>query len=190
MSFQISQEVRDKSIRLRQLARRTPNEYIGKLGSRAKAVLIRDHIADVEIRDGRWRLLSDERVGGNDIAPLPIEYMMAGVALCEGAQLVYNSIETGITFDSAEVFANSHMKRGPWVGLVPNKGFDFVDIEIKMVSKEKLEKIIELAKLSEARCPAYNSLIHPVKTNTKVFVNGTLAEQHSSSNAPLAENSS
>ena len=110
-------------------------------------------------------------VGGQNVAPTPLEFLLAGAVGCYAAVFAFYAAKLGVTYDSFEAVARTHMDvRGHMMPDAPPSGFQTVTLEINIVSDAPPEKLKEIERLSLEGCPGINTLRHPVPVETRLTV--------------------
>lgn len=105
--------------------------------------------------------------GGDNTAPNPLAYFVAGAASCLTMQYVRVAMATGIKIDGLELMARAHSSRrlrGSFTDMI---------YEVRIESKESPAKIIDLGKEAEDMCFAHQTLLKAgVKMTTVIHLNG------------------
>lgn len=113
--------------------------------------------------------------GGENRGPRPLEYFLAGFALCQQVIYAKNALATGIEFTDLSMEAHGDVDPRGVLGV---GGVDpgFVDDEITYTtyieSPATRDEVRELVDLAERHCPAHASLREPVTFDRQVVVNG------------------
>jgi uncharacterized OsmC-like protein len=126
----------------------------------------------VEPRSGFKFIISEPRhVGGQLIAPTPLEFLLSGAVGCYAAVFAFYAAKLGVAYDSFEAVARTTMDvRGHMMPDAPPSGFQAVTIDISVVSDAPAEKLEEVERLSLAGCPGINTLRHPVPVESRLTV--------------------
>ena len=103
-----------------------------------------------------------EHIGGQNKSPRPLEYFLAGVGFCFASILSRSAADMGLNLDSVEIGI-----RGTTRFYV---GIEEVKLLVSVTSNEPREKIEELIKLADQRCPAEQTLRRPVKVTTELVL--------------------
>jgi uncharacterized OsmC-like protein len=146
----------------------------------AKVEFVKDHLQRVEIRKGKFVIFGDEPkrmaglpIGGENSAPAPFEYFVAGFAMCAAAQYLWQIADLDLKVDD---FSLEVTTQGKWTPILPD-GVDegshihLAQVTVHMESEESDEDILELARLAHLHCPAHQSLVHEVDVKTQVMLN-------------------
>lgn len=102
-------------------------------------------------------------VGGRDIAPWPLEYLLGGALGCFAAVYAFYASLLDVAYDEFEVTAKTWIDvRGHVIPGAPPSGFQKVELEIRVLSDAPLEKLREVERLALAGCPGIDTLRSPV----------------------------
>ena len=130
-------------------------------------------------RSGHKFIISEPvHVGGQNCAPSPLEFLLAGAVGCYAAVFAFYAAKLGVTYDSFEAVARTEFDvRGHMIADAPSSAFQGVTITISVVSDTPAEKLNEVERLSFEGCPGINTLRQPVPVATKLTVTRPKAEQ-------------
>src|SRR5215468_10583240 len=121
-------------------------------------------------------------VGGQNVAPTPLEFMLAGAVGCYAAVFAFYAAKMGVTFDSFEAVARTDFDvRGHMMPDAPPSGFQRMTIDMRIVSDAPAETLHEIERLALAGCPGIATLRNPVE------VRSTLAVTHAGTASVEAE---
>lgn len=114
----------------------------------------------------RFEVGHDEPVelGGTDGAPNPVEAVLAALGSCQA--IVYRAYASvlGLRLDEVRVDAIGDVDLRGLLGAAPvAAGLQRVSFRTRLVSPEPEEKLRELARLVEARCPVLDTLRLPIE---------------------------
>ncbi len=123
--------------------------------------------------DGKHIFWTDEpkNRGGEDTAPAPLPYFIAGAASCFLMQCVKVAGYRMIDVDDVEVTCVGRFDRR--VG----EGFREIVYEVKVKGAEDLAKVREMVSEAERMCFAHRTLSKAVKTRLRLYYNGRLVEE-------------
>ncbi len=149
-----------------------------------EARLVNDYLKVAHARN--FTIVSDEPVesGGNNLAPQPTEYFLAGVAFCELSIYARYAALLGVKVDSIDITIKGRLSPEVfWTRMrigqkIPQ--FRQITIETKIRSPETPDRVKELVTEVEGRCPLYNSLINPLPVETVIYHNDEKLEVHES----------
>ena len=127
----------------------------------------------VECRKSGFKFIISEpvHVGGQNVAPTPLEFLLAGAVGCYAAVFAFYAAKLGVSYERFEAVARTTMDvRGHMMADAPPSGFQTVTIDISVVSDAPAEKLKEIERLSLAGCPGINTLRRPVPVETRLTV--------------------
>jgi len=101
-------------------------------------------------------------MGGNGLAPDPIQYCLFGLAACFAGTFMSMATTMGIRIQSLMVSAENCMNLGKTLGLTDNPIVENVKITTSVKSDAKEEQLRELERLARERCPGVHCLINPI----------------------------
>jgi len=153
-------------------AERNPGKFV-KL--HAKVNFVDGHLMTVDVRHGTYRVVTDEpaQYGGNDIAPAPLEYFVAGFALCEAAQYLWQIADMELDVDDIALEVKTANSWSPVLpeGTEETPELSRITLNVWVESSEPRERIEELVRRSARHCPAHNSLEKPLTIKTNLHLN-------------------
>jgi uncharacterized OsmC-like protein len=113
--------------------------------------------------------------GGENRGPRPLEYFLAGFAVCQQVLYAKNALATGIEFSDLTVEVSGDVDPRGVLG-VGDTPPGFVDDEITYTthieSEATPDEIRELVGFAEERCPAHAALREPMAFDREVILNG------------------
>ncbi len=127
--------------------------------------------AEVQIETGKVALEADQPgfLGGSGSAPGPMIYCLYGVASCFAATFATIAAKEGIELTKLKVIAESHVDLSQSMGLSDNPTVDKVTFKVLCEAKAGKEKIEELKKLAQERCPAVYCLTTPIPLRVELI---------------------
>ena len=130
------------------------------------------------VRTREFSFESDEpatMAGGENRGPRPLEYFLAGFALCQQVIYAKNALATGIEIDSLSITASGDVDPRGVLG-VGDHPPGFVDDELSYTthieSPATETEVGQLADLAECHCPAHASLRAPTTFDREIVLNG------------------
>jgi uncharacterized OsmC-like protein len=127
----------------------------------------------VECRKSGHKFIISEplHVGGQNVAPTPLEFMLAGAVGCYAAVFAFYAAKMGVTYDSFEAVARTDFDvRGHMIEGAPSSAFQKVRIAMRIVSDAPEQALKEVERLATAGCPGLNTLRDPVPVATELAV--------------------
>ena len=128
--------------------------------------------APFRARKAGFEFIVDEPVerGGTNAAPNPLAYFLAGAASCWANHLASLAIVEGVSLSSLSVAALAHFDR-VFVG----GAFRDVTYDVRIVTDEAVERVVDLAERADVMCFASNTLANGgVSLTTRISVNGAV----------------
>jgi putative redox protein len=117
-------------------------------------------------------------VGGQNCAPTPLEFLLAGAVGCYAAVFAFYAAKLGVSYDSFEAVARTDFDvRGHMIAGAPKSAFQKVTISVSIVSDAPEDKLREIERLAFEGCPGVSTLREPVPVETKLKVTRATAEQ-------------
>jgi uncharacterized OsmC-like protein len=121
-------------------------------------------------------------VGGQNVAPTPLEFLLSGAVGCYAAVFAFYAAKMGVDYESFEATARADFDvRGHMMPDAPPSGFKQMTIDMKVVSDAPAETLHEIERLALAGCPGIATLRNPVE------VSSTLAVTRAGATAVAAE---
>lgn len=101
-----------------------------------------------------------ESLGGQDSAPNPVEYILAGYAGCLNVVIHLIAKELNIAIHSLNIDVDGDLNPAKFLGLSDDEraGFQNLNVNIKLESDANPEQEAELFALVKKRCPVNDNL--------------------------------
>lgn len=139
----------------------------------AKTELINGLLTNASVRKFNFNIDEPKELGGTDVAPNPVEYILAALGSCQ--EIVYAAYAEvlGIELSSVKINVKGKLNLKGLFGLDENvvPGFSEITYDTQIVSNEDPNKIKELVQLVESHCPVQDTLTRAVKVNGNVKIN-------------------
>lgn len=121
-------------------------------------------------RSGHTFIISEPvAVGGENIAPFPLEFLLAGATGCYAAVFAFYAAKLDVPYDTFEITAHTQLDvRGHMIPDAPPSNFQKVFLDIRISSSAPLERLREVERLALAGCPGINTLRHPVPVTSQI----------------------
>lgn len=143
------------------------NPALARASFRATTISRTDALStESRIRSFTVPLDEPAALGGTDTAPNPVEAVLAALGSCQA--IVYRAFASalGLRIDRVEVEATGHLDIRGFLDVAPvPAGFERIAFSTRIVSPEPPERIRELARLVEERCPVLDTLRRPVEVS-------------------------
>ncbi|HEC93713.1 MAG TPA: OsmC family peroxiredoxin [Candidatus Atribacteria bacterium] len=139
---------------------------------KAKTKWIEGNKAETEIREFRVGIDEPVELRGTNTAPNPVELLLAALGGC--VVLTYRAYakKYGIEIENLVVNLEGDMIRGGWVdeNRKERKAFKEIRYEVKIKTKASAEKVNQLHKLVEEKCPVTDMLVNPTEVKGIVSI--------------------
>jgi putative redox protein len=110
-------------------------------------------------------------VGGQNVAPTPLEFLLSGAVGCYAAVFAFYAAKLGVSYESFEATARADFDvRGHMMPDAPPSGFRSMTIDMRIVSDAPTETLREIERLSLAGCPGIATLRNPVAVKSSLAV--------------------
>lgn len=111
-----------------------------------------------------------ENLGGNDKGPNPVEFLLFALGGCLGITIKAVSKEMNIKIDSLKIHLKGDLNPLRFMGkdFSERAGYKNIDVEIEIKSDASKEKIDELIKTAENRCPVSDNIRNITPVNIKL----------------------
>jgi len=141
--------------------------------NRAEVRLIKDQNSEAKVRT--FTLVQDEpeSVWGTGKGPTPTDYFIASVGFCENVIFARNASMANLTIDSLETTVTGTWdRRGLFEidGVKPS--FKTITVETKITTKDRVQKVVEVANQTHRRCPVHATLSRATEMIFRLNVNG------------------
>jgi len=107
-------------------------------------------------------------MGGEGLAPDPIQYCLFGLAACFAGTFASMATMMGIKIQSLNVSAENFVDLGKSLGITDNPIVERVKISTVVKSDAKEEQIKEVERMAHERCPGVYCLVNPIKLETEL----------------------
>ncbi len=108
-------------------------------------------------------------MGGEGLAPDPIQYCLFGLAACFAGTFMSMATMKGIKIEGLNVFAENFTDLTKTLGLTDNPIVERVKIVTTVKSDAKEEQLKELEKMAHERCPGVYCLVNPIPLETELI---------------------
>lgn len=125
-------------------------------------------LSRIEARD--FKLLSDEpkKLGGSDLGPNPVEYVLGALAACQEIAIKAHAGQLGIELSSVRVEAEGDIDLRGFFNISDEvrAGFNKVRYHTVIETKETdTQKLKQLKDLSQKHCPVLDIIQNPVEVD-------------------------
>jgi len=108
-------------------------------------------------------------MGGEGLAPDPIQYCLFGLAACFAGTFMSMATMMGIKIEDFRVSAENFVDLSKTLGLTNNPIVERVKITTTVKSDAKEEQLKELEKMAHEKCPGVYCLVNPIKLETELI---------------------
>jgi uncharacterized OsmC-like protein len=108
-------------------------------------------------------------MGGEGLAPDPIQYCLFGLAACFAGTFMSMATMMGIKIHDLRVSAENLTDLTKTLGLTDNPIVERVKIVTTVKSDAKEEQLKELERLAHERCPGVYCLVNPIPLGTELI---------------------
>jgi len=140
--------------------------------NRVQTEILKNYYGRAKARN--FEFFSDEpENGGENRAPRPLEYFLAGFAFCQQVQYAKYAALQGIDLSDLKIDVRGHVDaRGIFeIGDV-KPGFWDIKYVVKIKTSEDEDTIIDLIKKVERICPAHAALRSSLDLEREAIING------------------
>jgi uncharacterized OsmC-like protein len=109
-------------------------------------------------------------MGGEGLAPDPIQYCLFGLAACFAGTFMSTATMRGIRIHDLMVSAENFTDVSKTLGLTDNPIVERVKIVIAVKSDAKEKQVKELERLARERCPGVYCLVNPIPLETELVL--------------------
>lgn len=129
-------------------------------------------VAEIQTEKGKHRLEADQPTfqGGGGSVPGPMHYCLYGLAACYTATFVTLAAMEGVRLKKVRVVAENYMDFSKTFGLSDNPIIEQVKFKLLVSSEGDKERLLELGRLAEERCPAVYCMKNPIKMIAELIV--------------------
>lgn len=141
--------------------------------TRADVKLIGNQHSEAKVRTFIIASGEPSSAGGGDEGPNPLEFFASSIGFCENVTFERHAALMGVDVDSLETTVRgSYERKGLFEIDDAEPSFKEIIIEMKITTREPLQRIIELVKLAHKRCPMHATISKATKVTDKLVVNG------------------
>ncbi|AKP53600.1 OsmC family protein [Cyclobacterium amurskyense] len=123
-------------------------------------------------RDFEFIADEPEALAGTNLGPNPVEYLLASLGSCQVITYQVVASLKGIQLNNVKVETKGNIDWRGFLGIDENvrPGYHKIEVETFIDSDESPERIQELIKEVEARCPVLDNLVNTVKVESKISI--------------------
>ena len=152
------------------------NPKRAKITQKVNVSWISKYKSKVKVRGHEFIIDEPKSVAGDDTGPAPTELLLASIAGCELSVLSREAYIMGLQIEKAEIEIEGILDIRGFMGIagpdgLVSPGFQNIKLVIKITSPESREKIDELIKIVDKRCPALNTFRNPPEIEISYKIN-------------------
>jgi len=112
-------------------------------------------------------------LGGTDQAPNPVELVLAALGTCQEIVYAAYAAVLGIELDGVEITVSGPLDLRGLFGITATpSGFQHVEMQTRIRSREAPEAIQRLVNTGQAHCPVLDIIQRPLEVRNQVALNG------------------
>lgn len=137
---------------------------------RAKSRLENGFLAEVEVRNFSFISDEPENLGGTNIGPNPVEYVLGAFAACQEIVIKAYATVLGIEVSSVQVEVEGDLNLHGFLNLTEERA-GFTGVRYKTIietNETDSKKLQQLKTLSVSRCPVLDIIQNPVHVEGSV----------------------
>ncbi len=143
-----------------------------KVAFSVRSHLVDNVLANVSIRKFNFNVDEPKELGGTDIAPNPVELVLAALASCQEIAFSAFAAHLGIEIEHVKVNVKGNLDLRGFLAIEDSvfPGFQYIEYETVITSNEPGEIIENLVEIVGKHCPVLDTLVRPVsvKGNVKI----------------------
>lgn len=126
----------------------------------ATAVSSSDTGLEVSARDFKWLVDEPPSLGGGDIGPNPVEYVLGALLGCLNVVVHLVAKEKGVVLTSFTASAKGELDPTKFLGknMDVRAGYSEIEIKIEVESEADQATLDEIIAIAETRCPVSDNL--------------------------------
>lgn len=109
-------------------------------------------------------------MGGGGLAPDPVQFCLYGLAACYAGTFASVAAMEGVELRELRVAIENKLDLSRTFGLSENHIIEGVEIELSVKSDAPREKLEEIKRLADERCPGVECLTRPIPLTTRLDV--------------------
>ena len=140
----------------------------------ATAVSSSDTGLTVTARDFQWLVDEPPSLGGGDIGPNPVEYVLGALLGCLNVVVHLVAKEQGVTLTSFAASAKGELDPSTFLGKDTGgrAGYTSIAVTIEVEGDADQAKLDEIVAISETRCPVSDNLSHVTPLTIQIVKKG------------------
>jgi uncharacterized OsmC-like protein len=137
-----------------------PDEAVNTFAARSKQ--LSGFLSEVAVRDFRFRVDEPPGIGGSDLAPSPVEYVLAALAACQEVTYRLYADALGIPLAGVSVTVEGTIDRRGFFAVDDSvrPGFGEIRATVRLDSPAAPEDLQRLKETVDRHCPVLDVLAH------------------------------
>lgn len=141
--------------------------------NRAEVWLVENQRSRGRARGHEFECDEPSERGGTDVAPTPLEYMLASLGFCQEVMIARNAALRDLRLEDVHIGVRGYFdRRGGRVEGIENRGFEEIRLDIKVRSPENAKTITDLMRTVDRECYALNTLRRAATVRATLELNG------------------
>ena len=135
--------------------------------------LLHNVLTEARIRQFTFQVDEPPLLGGTDQAPNPVELVLAALGTCQEIVYAAYAAVLGIELDGVEITVSGPLDLRGLFGITATpSGFQHVEMQTRIRSREAPEAIQRLVNTVQAHCPVLDIIQRPLVVRNQVALNG------------------
>lgn len=137
----------------------------------ATGVSMTDTGLTVSARDFQWVVDEPPMLGGGDLGPNPVEYVLGALLGCLNVVCHLVAKEQGVVLTSFTAHAKGELDPTKFMGknMDVRAGYSVIDVTIDVESEADQATLDEIVAIAETRCPVSDNLANATPINIKMI---------------------
>ncbi|MFW7413476.1 OsmC family protein [Demequina sp. SO4-18] len=136
----------------------------------ATAVSTSDTGLTVKAREFEFVVDEPQSLGGGNTGPNPVEYVLGALLGCLNVVVHLVAREHGVTLTSFKATARGDLDPSKFMGknMDVRAGYEAIEVTIEVEGDAEPDKLDEIARISESRCPVSDNLAFATPVAIKI----------------------
>ena len=136
----------------------------------ATAVSTSDTGLTVKAREFEFVVDEPQSLGGGNMGPNPVEYVLGALLGCLNVVVHLVAKEHGVTLTSFKATARGDLDPSKFMGknMDVRAGYEAIEVMIEVEGDAEPDKLDEIARISESRCPVSDNLAFATPVAIKI----------------------
>jgi uncharacterized OsmC-like protein len=140
---------------------------------KADTRLVHNLLTEARMRGFTLTVDEGPSIGGTDQGPNPVELILAALGTCQEIVYALYAALLDVGLEGLEITVTGPLDPRGFMGLAPTEiGFEHVEMQTRITSRERPERIKELIDAVQAHCPVFDILRRPLEVRNRIELNG------------------